>query len=133
MKKLLLSAVILLSACRSAPAEEKFVNPLFYETLEPISRIAWTTYLSPTQIRITNEGYELIKTCEMLENTFEKVSLKCSFYNKLSDSNMSEIYTYEISPCNKHTCFYGKWIVREYSADTNGHIDGRSTFSIDTH
>ena len=130
MKKLLLSAVILLSACRSAPAEEKFVNPLFYKTLEPVSRMAWTTYLSPTQIRTTNEGYELIKTCEMLENTFEKVSLKCSFYNKLSDSNVTYIYAYEIFPCKDYTCTYAKWPVREYTANLDGHINGRSWFSI---
>ena len=119
MKKLLLSAVILLSACRSAPAEEKFVNPLFYKTLEPISRMAWTTYLSPTQIRTTNEGYEEIEDCITLENTFEKVSLKCTRLDDDKKENITNQYTYIIKNCIGNRRFYGgRWCVEEKITDS---------------
>ena len=130
MKKLLLSVFIILAACQAAPGEEKFVNPLFYKTLEPLSQLSWTTYLSPTQIRITNEGYELVKICEMLENTLEKVSFKCTYFNKLSNRNVTYIYSYVIYPCNEYTCLYGHWTVKEYSAELDGEVFSRSTFVI---
>ena len=130
MKKLLLSVFIILAACQSAPGEEKFVNPLFYKTLEPLSQSSWTTYLSPTQIRTTNEGYEETAACEMLENTFEKVSFKCTFFNKLTNSNETNLYSYVVYPCDEYTCLYGRWTVEEYSAELDGEVFSLSTFVI---
>ena len=130
MKKFLLLAFIILTACQSAPAEEKFVNPLFNQPLLPISRMAWTTYLSPTQIRTTNEGYEETAACEMLENTLEKVSFKCTFFNKLTNSNETNLYSYVVYPCDEYTCLYGRWTVEEYSAELDGEVFSLSTFVI---
>ena len=128
MRRLLLFLVVFVSSCRIFSSEE-FVNPLFNETLKPISRMAWTTQLSPTQVRISNDGYEQIEECELLENALEKVSLKCTFFNPLSNRDVTYIYTYQIFPC-KDRCSYAKWTVKEYTANTNGQINGIAWFFI---
>ncbi len=120
--------VVFVSSCRIFSSEE-FVNPLFNETLKPTSRTGWTTQLSPTRVRISNAGYEVIKKCELLENAWGKVSLKCTFFNPLSNRDVTYIYTYQIFPC-KDRCSYAKWTVKEYTANTNGQINGIAWFFI---
>ena len=129
MRRLLLFLVVFVSSCRIFSSEE-FVNPLFNETLKPISRMAWTTQLSPTRVRISNAGYEVIKKCELLENAWEKVSLKCTFFNPLSNRDVTYIYTYQIFPCKGYFCNYAQWKVKEYMANTDGQVNGITWFSI---
>lgn len=121
---------IYLVACAGKPQEQRFVNPLFYETLEPISRIAWQTKLTPTQVIITNDGYSDIRDCELLENTQDSVSLKCQYRD---DPDIApSIYTYKIIPAekNKSHRYKGIYVVEE-EVEMDGSLGGEATFVIE--
>ena len=80
MKKYLLILIGLLSAC--AIKEEKFVNPIFYKTMEPISKMVWQTRLTPTEMYVNNGyGYSETEKCKLLENTETKIVMYCEVYS----------------------------------------------------
>lgn len=118
---------IYLVACAGKPQEQRFVNPLFYETLEPISRIAWQTKLTPTQAILSNAGYTDIRDCELLENTQDSVSLKCQYRD---DPDIApSIYTYKIIPQKSGIIYKGTKIV-EMETELDGSFGGKSVFVI---
>ena len=58
--------------------EEKFVNPLFYKKLSPISRGARPTFLTPTsQTYFDLYNNKVVRQCKMLENTQMFITLEC--------------------------------------------------------
>ena len=77
MKKLVFVFTILLSACSSVKKDE-FVNPIFYNKMIGTYTEYDTVQITPTSYHITNfYGYQAKAECELLENTWEKVTLKC--------------------------------------------------------
>ena len=77
MKKLIAILIIFLSACTSVKKDE-FVNPIFYGKMVGYYTKYDTIQITPTSYHITNYyGYKAKANCEILENTQEKVTLKC--------------------------------------------------------
>ncbi len=130
MKKFIFLILLTLTACHTAPQEQQFANPLFNEPLKPISRMAWKTYLSPTQIKTTNAGYEEFEDCELLDNTQQSVTLKCTTNNELANHIAIHTYRYELFPCDEYTCFYGTWEVKETTYDFQGKHISETWFAI---
>ena len=93
MKKYLLILIGLLSAC--AIKEEKFVNPIFYKTMEPISKMVWQTRLTPTEMYVNNGyGYSETEKCKLLENTETKIVMYCEVYSH--QEHIKTIYGFEL-------------------------------------
>ena len=93
MKKYLLILIGLLSSC--AIKEEKFVNPIFYKTMEPISKMVWQTRLTPTEMYVDNGyGYSETGTCKLLENTETKIVMHCIRPSHQKEINL--IYGFEL-------------------------------------
>ncbi len=71
-------SLILLNCCQAtAEQEQKFVNPLFYKTMEPVSTMAWRTKITPTSLVSDNKGTVLEQKCTLAENTMDTVTLDC--------------------------------------------------------
>ena len=94
---------------------EKFVNPLFYKTLLPLSKIAWQTKLTPSLQVISNDGKTDVSTCKMLQNNMDYVILQCSYFNILQKSYVTDCYKYKIWKCQpqKEYCYGLTWKVSE--------------------
>ena len=89
----------------SKPYEEKFVNPLFYKRLNPKGKASAPTYLSPKYLLwlfdiYNNKEEWKIEYCDLKENTFEYIKLKC-FYYFLSNEMHFWHHKYELGPCTK--------------------------------
>ena len=98
---------------------EKFVNPLFYKTLLPLSKIAWQTELTPSLQVISNDGKTDISTCKMLQNNMDYVILQCTYFNILQKSYVTDCYKYKIWQCNprKEYCYGLTWKVKQTQLD----------------
>ncbi len=96
MKKLL--AIIITSSIISACANKdnpKFVNPIFYNTLEPYSTTSWQTQLTPTK-RIVNIAEKTYSTqCSLIENSDNAITYKCPSTN---DEKELATYRYSVEP-----------------------------------
>ena len=57
--------------------EEKFVNPIFYKTMEPVSKTAWQTTITPNSHSVSNLGDIYTTKCFMTENKIDSVTLNC--------------------------------------------------------
>ena len=57
--------------------EEKFVNPIFYKTMEPVSKTAWQTIITPKSHSVSNLGDIYTTKCFMTENKIDSVTLNC--------------------------------------------------------
>lgn len=79
MKKIfIMLALFCVTACKDTNiAEQKFVNPLFYETMEPVSPMTWRTKITPSSMVSDNKGTVLEQKCILIENTMEAVTLDC--------------------------------------------------------
>lgn len=79
MKKIFMMFVwFCIAACKDASiTEQKFVNPLFYKTMEPVSTMAWRTKITPTSLVSDNKGTVLEQKCTLAENTMDTVTLDC--------------------------------------------------------
>ena len=90
---ILLMSYFLIS-CTSS--EEKFVNPLFYKTMEPISKMTWQTRLTPTEMHTDNgHGYSMTEKCKLLENTENKIIMHCVGYTPVNEK-FELIYGFEL-------------------------------------
>ena len=119
---------IIPSKSKNAP-KDKFVNPLFYKKLSPISRDSRPTFLTPTSVTtIDLYGKEDVGRCKMLENTPMFVTLDCTFYVEETKETYSHIVRYVLKGCNeqKEYCYDGKWFVLEKIFSS-----GVETFVID--
>ena len=127
-------AVMCCLACTARAAEdEKFVNPLFYEIMEPISKIAWQTTLTPTKKIVDNGlGTTIEETCKLTENTMERISLKCRGVINPDFGEEENTYRYTLRPCRKENdCYYhGRWLVEEETFDEKGYDLGGATLII---
>ncbi len=91
------------------PTEERFVNPMFYNKLAPLSNGERVTYLTPTQHKYSNSlSYEdgdihgdgwTIEECKMLENEQDHIKLSCSYYDIFDKKMVTKVYTYSIEEC----------------------------------
>lgn len=71
-------SLILLNCCQAtAEQEQKFLNPLFYKTMEPVSTNSWRTKITPTSLVSDNKGTVLEQKCTLVENTIDAVTLDC--------------------------------------------------------
>ena len=83
MKKLMKIFVILgllpmfFACATNDKQEEKFVNPIFYQTMEPVSSTAWQTIITPTIHSVSNLGDIYTTKCFMTENKIDSVTLNC--------------------------------------------------------
>ncbi len=77
MRKLIVVlCFVLLTSCALLQREERFVNPIFYETFPGKEQIR----LMPTKYYVENRyGYHTSAKCEMLENLEDRITLKCLF------------------------------------------------------
>ena len=82
MKKILLVFILFLSACNFVQTyDAEFKNPIFYQPLEPLSKIAGYIYLTPTSIDLRepndkNKTYQKGK-CQLIENKEDFIKLLC--------------------------------------------------------
>lgn len=78
MKKIgIMFFALAITSCANKIEEQKFVNPLFYETLQPLSTQSWRTNITPTSMTRNNKGTVLKQKCTLIENTMEAVTLQC--------------------------------------------------------
>ncbi len=93
MKKYLLILIGILYSCASQ--EDKFVNPMFYKTMEPYSKMTWQTRLTPTEMHVDNGyGYSETGKCKLLENTQTKIVMHCIRISHQEEINL--IYGFEL-------------------------------------
>ena len=91
MRKLFLLCTLVVTACSLfQKKEERFVNPLFYETLYPIPNTDTEKRLTPTKIYSKSVDPEL--DCQLLENNQTEVVLSC-----IIEENYSLLFKYVIS------------------------------------
>ena len=76
MKKLFV-LILLLVGCAFQSQEERFVNPLFYETLYPISNHEVETRLTPNKIYTKSVIPE--RDCQLLKNAENEVEYSCMY------------------------------------------------------
>ncbi len=94
---------------------DRFVNPLFYKRLSPISRTARTTFLTPTShkwIDISNQ--EHIEQCRMIANTPIFVTLECYYYDEFLKQMTGNTCRYSLRYCDEKKesyCHGGDWII----------------------
>lgn len=114
MKKttLITVAIVLFSAGCSLFAgtpTDRFVNPLFYEQLIPLSSIARETYLTPTSLKSSNspiyrenddykDGWDTA-ACRLLENEQEYIVMRCEFYNPVMEMHQVEKFKFTLEKC----------------------------------
>ena len=99
--------------------KDKFVNPLFYKKLSPVSKNARTTFLTPTSLTYLDlYGKEIVEKCKMLENTSMFVTLECSYYSDFLKRMKNYVVRYVLKGCDekKEYCFDGEWFVLENEA-----------------
>lgn len=134
MKKFWIFGVIVLmtTSCTlfNQSKEEKFINPLFYKPLIPISSIARETYVTPLNLKFSNssvykkddshkEGWTT-QSCVLLENKQDFIILKCHFYNPVTQMQQTNIYKFQISEClNSPYCSEYHWLVELIEYDKN--------------
>ena len=98
---------------------EKFVNPLFYKTLLPLSKAIWETQLTPTLQISRSDDRTDVSTCKMLQNNMDYVILQCSYFNILQKSYVTDCYKYKIWKCHpqKEYCYDLTWKVKQSLLD----------------
>ena len=80
---------------------ETFVNPIFYKTMYPISKMTWKTNLTPTEMVEENDENFVIKSyCTMLENKEDEITLKCTTIHPPSLSVYTLFYRFIIEDRN---------------------------------
>lgn len=75
--------LLLLCACANLINKTEFVNPIFNQPLRPLSDGNGYTYLTPTSIDMRTpkdkKQVDGIEQCELIENTQERITLKCKY------------------------------------------------------
>ena len=120
MKKLFLIFGLVLSLCTNACAQndsinkQEFVNPIFYQPLEPLGHTSTWTYLTPTSIKsmtpLDKNKVAITGKCELLENQENFIKLLCNtswqmFKKGRIVTNTAEyVYTYKIKGMFSDTC-----------------------------
>lgn len=143
MKKLFL-ILFMLGGCSLFAAQdetEKFKNPLFYETMEPISKISWKTTVTPTQkIEDNGFGYTEKTECVLLENETTHIALKCNSFGPcksdkdfdICKTDRKYIYRYTLIPMNQKTESYyqARWKVKREFYDEDWTLNSTASLKI---
>lgn len=95
MKKSFLSLVFFLTACHLTPLyDTEFKNPIFYQTLRPLSKTVGYVYLTPTSIKLSElfnkDKIDYIGKCDLIENGQNRITLKCT--GEWSDGSLYNSY-----------------------------------------
>jgi len=125
--------ILITSACNlfTPNNEEKFVNPLFYKQLIPISSIARETYLTPNSLKFSNSTLYSVhdnhkngwitQSCILQENKKDYIILKCKFYNPVIPKMQTDIMKFQITECRKSVyCNSYRWLVELIEYDKSG-------------
>ena len=116
-----IATYIIPSKVTDAP-KDKFVNPMFYKKLSPLSTASRTTFLTPTLLTYLDlYGEKVYQECEMLENTPMFVTLSC--LEDGADGHKFNLVTrYILQRCNgkEQYCFEGEWIVLKRTKFSGG-------------
>lgn len=106
MRNVVLIMLILLGiSCTTIPSkngEEKFLNPLFYETMENASakNHFWRINLTPTQYTASIEGKIVDQfKCKMVKNELLTVILNCNFYNQITKTTYPMFFEFKMMGC----------------------------------
>ena len=104
MKKfiLILGFLLTLSNCSysqsSSEKQQEFVNPIFYQPLEPLSITVGWTYLTPNTIDfrtpLDKNIVDSTGQCELIENEQDHITLLCDITWR--NEKRKEYYTYII-------------------------------------
>ena len=82
-KSLAFMFVLFIGACANSVNKTEFVNPIFNQPLRPLSNGNGYVYLTPTSIDMrTPKDKNLVDgkgECELVENTQERITLKCKY------------------------------------------------------
>lgn len=133
MNKLFLGLLAICGICRPAFAEEvikdRFVNPLFYEVLEPFSQMSWENRLTPTSVTTINrDGYTLYQKCELVENVEELVSFHCNDEAEvMTDNEFTQVLTYVIKYFSDE---HHGIMIQKLEGDIGRHYDGSENLII---
>ena len=92
-----------------------FANPLFYETLSPISQKENTTLLTPTSIKLFDENkiypHYHYEKCKLVENNPMFITMECEGHNNFLKQTQKETLRYSIQYCSNDYCYGGNWYV----------------------
>ncbi len=119
--------ILLLTGCTVQSPEERFVNPLFYKTLYPISKNEVEIKLTPT--RIYTKSIVSKRNCILLKNTKTELKFSCE-YDDLSGEHISDVlynYVLEEKIDSVRNCYI---IQKNVINPTNDHIVGTSAYCV---
>jgi hypothetical protein len=137
MKKLVLSFGLVLSLCTNAWAQDdstnkqEFVNPIFYQPLEPLGRTSTWTYLTPTSIKsmtpLDKNKVAMTGQCELTENKQDHITLLCDiFWHNPEEKGEKSIITYSI----KGLYFQGCLRIEESDRSLNEEFPSISNYCV---
>ena len=114
MKKLVLILGLFLSLGANARADDnvnkqEFVNPIFYQPLEPLSSTVGWTYLTPKTIDFrTPLDKNLVDStgeCELVENQQDHITMLCDiFWHNPEENGGKSIIIYSIKDLFSSDC-----------------------------
>jgi len=113
---LILGLLLTLSNCSYSKSlsvkQQKFVNPIFYQPLEPLSITVGWTYLTPNTIDfrtpLDKNIVDSTGQCELIENEQDHITLLCDITWR--NEKRKEYYTYIIKDLFMPNC----WRILEY-------------------
>ena len=133
---------LMTTSCSLFDRGEKFVNPIFYKPLIPISSIARETYLTPDSLKFSNtpiykknnnykDGWTT-HSCVLQENKQDYIILKCSFYNPVIQKMQTNINKFQISEClDSAYCINYRWLVELIEYDENNFRHSGEMYGIE--
>ena len=90
--------ILLISGCTNSVNKTEFINPIFNQPLRPLSDGNGYTYITPTSIdmRIPKDKNLVAGKgeCELIENTQERITLKCKYKWIPSDGELWYVDTH---------------------------------------
>lgn len=114
MKKIVLILGLFFSLCSNARAqdnanEQEFVNPIFYQPLQPLGRTSTWTYLTPISIKsmtpLDKNKVAMTGECELVENEQNHITLLCDiFWHNPEEKGKKSIITYSIKGLSYEGC-----------------------------
>ncbi len=114
MRKFIFILGLFLSLSANARADDnvnkqEFVNPIFYQPLEPLSRTSTWTYLTPTSIKsmtpLDKNKVAMTGECELVENQQDHITLLCDiFWHNPEENGGKSIIIYSIKDLFSSDC-----------------------------
>jgi len=106
---LFLSTPVMARKDNSTSKEQKFVNPIFYQPLRPLSSTVGWAYLTPTSIDFrTPLDKNIVNAtgqCELVENEQDHITFLCTWLNiAWLNEKVKKYYTYVIKDLFSPDC-----------------------------